>query len=127
MSAAMFSGWILSQAKMSLLHITGRAIILQPSIIFIKAASSGWLDGNSDCDFSPSCDFMCVFKLLAWEKSYWLHLLYFSSHHLYIGYRLPPLALDGWMEILTLGSLRPSGWCERASKGQRGPKRARGW
>ena len=37
---------------------------------------------------------------------------------------LPPLAPDGWMEILTLGSLAPSG---QASKGQRrrGPRRGR--
>ena len=37
---------------------------------------------------------------------------------------LPPLARDGWMEILTLGSLAPSG---QASKGQRrrGPRRGR--
>ena len=37
---------------------------------------------------------------------------------------LPPLAPDPWMEILTLGSLAPSG---QASKGQRrrGPRRGR--
>ena len=37
---------------------------------------------------------------------------------------LTPLAPDGWMEILTLGSLAPSG---QASKGQRrrGPRRGR--
>ena len=50
-----------------------------------------------------------------------------AQYHLYRLQQAGASGTGGWMEILTLGSLRPSGWCERTSKGQRGPKRARGW
>ena len=38
---------------------------------------------------------------------------------------LPPLAPDGWMEILTLGSLAPSGQASKGQRRRRGPRRGR--